>query len=157
MQPTLYQGVSSRLSLTLSFHLRLGLPSFLFPPDLSTKPLYGSLLSQIHVTCYVHLILHLITRIILCAKVPDFSLKKVWLSKIKYLSNVVDKDLVRRTNCCVLLSETAQVGNASDLCREGLVTSGRDMHFPALVHGNFPYSHKACGEYRTVASIHAFL
>lgn len=65
---------------------------------------------------------------------------------MKYVLNVVDKDPVRRTNCCVILSEIAQVGNASDLCREGLVTSGRDMHFPALVHCDFPYSHKACGE-----------
>jgi hypothetical protein len=88
----------------------------------------------------------LITRIIFYTKVPDFFLKKVCCSKIKYLLSAVDKDPVRRTNCCVLLSEIAQVGNASDLCREGLVTIGRDMHFPALVHCDLPYSHKACGE-----------
>ena len=140
MQPRLYKGDFLKSKFNVVFSSASRSSKFSFRPSFSTKTLYGSLLSRIHVTCSVNLILHLIT------KVSDFSLKKVWRSKIKYLLNVVDKDPVRRTNCCVLLSETAQVGNASDLCREGLVTSGRDMHFPALVHCDFPYSHKACGE-----------
>jgi hypothetical protein len=97
---------------------------------------------------------------ILYTKVPDFSLKKVWRSKIKYFLNAVDKDPIRRSNCCVLLSEIAQVGNASDLCREGLVTNGRDIHFPALVHCDFalfPQGMWGIVTYRTVASIHVFL
>ena len=43
--------------LILSTHLRLGLPSGLFSPDLPTKTLYGPLHSYIHATCPTHLIL----------------------------------------------------------------------------------------------------
>jgi hypothetical protein len=47
-------------------HLRLGLPRGFFPLGFLTKTLYKSLLSPIHVTCSIHLILlDFITRIIL--------------------------------------------------------------------------------------------
>ena len=46
---------SWRSILILSTHLRLGLPSGLFPFGFPTKPLYTPLFSLIHVTCPAHL------------------------------------------------------------------------------------------------------
>ena len=52
--------------LVLYFYLRLGFPCSLFPSGFPTENLYAALLSAIHVTCPVHLILfYLVTRILL--------------------------------------------------------------------------------------------
>ncbi|PNF26626.1 hypothetical protein B7P43_G10242, partial [Cryptotermes secundus] len=45
-----------RSTLILSTHLRLGLPSGLFPSDFLTNILYAFLTSLIHATCPAHLI-----------------------------------------------------------------------------------------------------
>ena len=57
---------SWRSTILLSIHLRLGLPSGLFPSGLPTKTLCALLLFTIRATCYAHLILlDLITRTIM--------------------------------------------------------------------------------------------
>ena len=57
---------SWRSILILFSHLRLGLPSGLFPPGFHTNTLYTPLLSPIRVTCSAHLILlDFITRIMI--------------------------------------------------------------------------------------------
>jgi hypothetical protein len=58
IQCTHSNPISFRFIIILSSHLRLGIPSDLFPLDIRTKPLYGCFLSPIHATCFADLILH---------------------------------------------------------------------------------------------------
>ena len=65
---------SWRSILILSTHLRLGLPSGLFPTGFLTKTLYTPLTSSIRATCPAHLILlDFITRTILGEEYKSFS------------------------------------------------------------------------------------
>jgi len=65
---------SLRSILILSTHLRLGLPSGLFPPGFPNKTLYIPLSPPIRATCPAHLILlHFITRTILGEQYKSFS------------------------------------------------------------------------------------
>jgi hypothetical protein len=57
IQSTPSHSIFQKFTLTLSSHLHLGLQSGLFPSDFLTKVLYAFLISSIHYTCPVHLIL----------------------------------------------------------------------------------------------------
>jgi hypothetical protein len=57
IQSTTFNPISKRSILMLSIHLRLGLPSCLFPYGFPTNNLYTFLFSPIRATCPAHLIL----------------------------------------------------------------------------------------------------
>ena len=74
IQFTYPHPTSWRSILILSIHLRLGLPSCLFPSGFPTKTLYAPLSSPICATCPAHLIfLDFITRTILGEEYRSFS------------------------------------------------------------------------------------
>ena len=62
-----------KIHLNIIPHLRLRLPSALFPSGFPTKTLYTHLPSPIHATCLAHLILDFITRTLLGEEYRSFS------------------------------------------------------------------------------------
>jgi hypothetical protein len=86
---------SWRSILILSSHLRLGLPSGLFPTGFPTQTLYTPLPSPIRATCPAHLILFdLITRTILSEEYRSSSSLLWWMYKyLGHINNVQTKSM----------------------------------------------------------------
>ena len=101
IQSTYPHPISLRSTLILSTHLRIGLPSGLFPSGFPTKTLYTPLSSLIRATCPAYLILlNFIIRTILGEQYKSFSSSLCSLLHSPVTSSLLGPNILLNTMFC---------------------------------------------------------
>ena len=131
--PCLPHHNSWRSILILFSHLRLGLPSGLFPPSIPTKTLYTPLVSTLRATCPAHLILlDLITRIIFGEEYRSLSSSLRSLLHSSVISSLLGPNIVLSTPFSNILSLCPSL-NLSDHVPHPYKTTGKIIFLYVLI------------------------